>query len=70
MGNMRSPSRDPEARAKAAVLTAEERDVQEKWEEEHNYDRVSSGRGGMGNVATVKLQDAVQMAKDEGVTED
>ncbi|KAL8279258.1 hypothetical protein RQP46_008295 [Phenoliferia psychrophenolica] len=72
MGNMRSPSRDPVARAKADALTIEEHEVQKKWEEDHKDDTISAGRGGMGNMGShgVKMHDAVDQAKEEGVTED
>lgn len=69
-GNMRSPSRDPAARAKADALNEEEREITKKWEEEHKDDKLSAGRGGMGNVGKVTLHDAVTASREEGVTED
>jgi len=50
-GNVRSPSRDPGSKERELKLDAEDKIVEEKYEEQHAHDDHAAGRGGFGNIA-------------------
>lgn len=51
-GNVRSPSRDPTDRKRAAEAEARETKLQEEYRQQENKVAHSTGRGGAGNIAS------------------